>query len=99
MITSAAGKLAALSETQNVAHKTGSLANRKIWLPKLLYDVIPCFYLTSGIVAFMATLYISEWFWVLPHYLIFSAACVHLGIFVYRRRRSARQDASNSEHS
>lgn len=99
MITSAAGKLAALSEKQNVARKTTSLANRKIWLPKLLYDVIPCFYLTSGIAAFLATLYISEWFWVLPHYLMFSAACVHLGIFVYRRRRSARQDASNPEDS
>ena len=77
----------ALSETQQVARDAGKLANKKIWLPKLLYNALPYFYLTSGFAAFFATLYISEWFWVLPHYLLFSAACVHLGISVYRRRR------------
>jgi hypothetical protein len=78
----------ALSDTQQVTRSTGKLANKKIWLPKLLYDGLPYFYLTSGFAAFFATLYISEWFWVLPHYLLFSAACIHLGVFVYRRRHS-----------
>jgi len=86
MISQAARKPMALSETQQVTRNTGKLANKKIWLPKLLYDALPYFYLTSGFAAFFATLYISEWFWVLPHYLLFSAACIHLGIFVYRRR-------------
>ncbi len=88
MISQAARKPMALSETQQVTRSTGKLANKKIWLPKLLYDALPYFYLTSGFAAFFATLYISEWFWVLPHYLLFSAACIHLGIFVYRRRHS-----------
>ncbi len=57
-----------------------------IWLPKLLYDALPYFYLASGLAAFFATLYITEWFWVLPHYLLFSIVCVHLGVIVYRRR-------------
>lgn len=78
----------ALSETQQVTRRRGKLANKKIWLPRLLYDALPYFYLASGFAAFFATLYISEWFWVLPHYLLFSAACIHLGVFVYRRRRS-----------
>jgi len=56
----------ALSETQQVTRDAGKLANRKIWLPKLLYNALPYFYLTSGFAAFFATLYISEWFWVLP---------------------------------
>ena len=59
---------------------------KKIWLPKILYDAIPYFYLVCGICAFLATLYISEWFWLLPHYLLFSFACVHIGIMIYRRR-------------
>ncbi len=62
------------------------LLTRKIWLPRLVYDCLPYFYLTAGFAAFFATLYISEWFWILPHYLLFSAACVHLAIAVYRRR-------------
>ena len=59
---------------------------RKIWLPKLLYDALPYFYLVSGVAAFLTTLYISEWFWVLPHYLLFSAACLHMGIYIFHRR-------------
>lgn len=88
MLSTAAGKSAPLTETQQVTRRTSNLLSRKIWLPKLLYDGLPYFYLVAGFAAFLATLYISEWFWVLPHYLIFSVACVHLGVLVYRRRRS-----------
>jgi len=48
--------------------KAVKLASRKIWLPKLLYAAVPFFYIASGIAAFFATLYIREWFWVLPQY-------------------------------
>jgi hypothetical protein len=92
MISTVAGKPLALSETQQVTRKAGKLASRKLWLPKFLYDVLPYFYLTSGFAAFFATMYISEWFWVLPHYLLFSAACIHLGLTVYRRRHSRKSD-------
>jgi len=99
MLSTAAGKPLALSETQQVTRNTGNLASRKLWLPKLLYDVLPYFYLTSGFAAFFATMYISEWFWVLPHYLLFSAACIHLGISVYRRRHSQQSEDSTTEIS
>ena len=99
MISTAAGKPLALSETQPVARDASKLASKKIWLPKLLYDVLPYFYLTSGFAAFFATMYISEWFWVLPHYLLFSAACLHLGVVVYRRRSLRSTEASRPEAS
>jgi hypothetical protein len=69
-----------------ISNRAKKLALRKIWLPKLLYDSLPYFYLTAGFAAFFATIYISDWFWILPHYLLFSGACIHLGIAVYRRR-------------
>ena len=99
MISTAAGKPAGLSETQELTRDAGEFATRKVWLPKLLYDVLPYFYLTSGFAAFFATLYISEWFWILPHYLLFSAACIHLGISVYARRRTAAVEAVSPERS
>ena len=86
MLSTTAEKPAALSETQEITQSAGLLVSTKIWLPKLLYNALPYFYLTSGFVAFLATMYISDWFWVLPHYLLFSAACVHFGVLVYRRR-------------
>lgn len=89
MLSTTAGKRASLTGTPEVTRKSGGLIRRKIWLPKLLYDVLPYFYLAAGFLAFLATLYISEWFWVLPHYLLFSLICLHLGFLVYRRRRRA----------
>jgi len=63
--------------------------NRRIWLPKFLYDLLPWFYLAAGITALLATLYVSQWFWILPHYLLFSAGCIHIGIIIVRRRQSS----------
>lgn len=60
---------------------------RKIWLPKSLYSAVPFFYLVCAACALLATLYIAEWFWLLPSYLLFSFACVHMAVFVFRRRR------------
>lgn len=95
MLSSAAGKPVSLTDTQQVTRRTGSLVTRKIWLPKIVYDALPWFYLAAGIVAFLTTLYISEWFWVLPHYLLFSAACIHLGAIVLRRRAATRSPADD----
>ena len=95
MVTNTAPKHLDLSSTQEVARRAGDLASRKIWLPKLLYDCLPYFYLTAGFAAFFATLYISDWFWVLPHYILFSAACLHLSWVVYRKRKGPRRSDSD----
>ena len=88
MLTKAEPQQMDLGATQDDSHDATGLLRKRIWLPKLVYDCLPYFYLTAGFAAFFATLYISEWFWVLPHYLLFSAACMHLAIVVGRRRRT-----------
>ena len=99
MTSTVAGKPLKLSETQQITRSTGNLASRKLWLPKLLYDLLPYFYLTSGFIALFATLYISEWFWVLPHYLLFSAACIQMAFAVFKRRRAPKSDTASTEPS
>jgi hypothetical protein len=92
MILSNASKSAAiLSETQQITRETGTLLSRKIWIPKLLYAALPYFYICSGVAALVATLYIGHWFWILPHYLFFAAACLHMGVMVYRRRMQKKE--------
>lgn len=86
MLSTTAGKSLDPMDTQAADRTTGSVVTQKIWLPKFLYNALPFFYLGSGILAFLATLYVSAWFWVLPHYLLFSAACLHLGLVIFRRR-------------
>jgi len=87
MLSTAAGNATSLKETGHGDRKSRSVVSKKIWLPKLIYSAVPMFYFLSGVAAFLATVYINEWFWVLPHYVLFSAVCLHLGFFVYRKRR------------
>lgn len=77
-------------DSQAMDRNMGNVVSKKLWLPKILYDALPFFYLASGFLALVATVYVSAWFWVLPHYLLFSAACVHLGLTVFRRRSHGR---------
>lgn len=98
MLDTAAGKATSLAKVRHDSRENHSIVSRKIWLPKLLYDALPYFYLLSGFAAFFATLYITEWFWVLPHYVLFSAVCVHLGIIVYRwRHRKTNPQPNDTE--
>lgn len=80
-----------LAATKTESQQTQNMMARTVWLPELLYDSLPYFYLTAGFAAFFATLYIRDWFWILPHYLIVSAACLHLAYVVFRQRRKVPQ--------
>ena len=97
MLSNAGTKSANLTDTQEVTRDAGLFVSRKIWLPKGLYDALPYFYLVSGLAAFLATVYISSWLWLLPHYLLFSAACLHLGVLILRRRRTPRSRQETAE--
>ncbi len=86
MLTQAEPQRMDIGANQEDSHEAEALLQKKIWLPKLVYDCLPYFYLTAGFAALFATLYISDWFWIVPHYLLFSAACLHLGFGIRRRR-------------
>ncbi len=86
MLTQAEPQRMDLGANQEDSYEAENLLQKKIWLPKLVYDCLPYFYLTAGFAALFATLYIREWFWILPHYLLFSAACLHLGFAIRARR-------------
>ncbi|MGB5335279.1 MAG: hypothetical protein WBN07_06640 [Woeseiaceae bacterium] len=81
-----------------MSREKSQLASRRIWLPRLIYDALPYFYLASGLAAFFATLYVAEWFWVLPHYVLFSFVCFHLGVIVYRRRHPKRRESAGNSN-
>lgn len=91
MLSTAAGNATSLKKAGRGDRKSRGFAFRKIWLPKLVYDSLPVFYLASGVTAFLSTLYVSNWYWVLPHYVLFSGLCIHLGVVVYCRRHRKQQ--------
>ena len=99
MRANAVGKGSEPATFSRIVNKIQTFLRRKIWLPKLVYHAIPYFYLVAGCAAFLATFYVAEWFWVLPHYLLFSFASLHLGITVYRRRGRRTSRPNESEPS
>ncbi len=97
MLSNTATKSSTATGAQRLITTLRSIAGRKIWLPKLIYDSLPYFYLAAGFAAFFATLYISDWFWVVPHYLLFSGACLHLAVTVSRLRSKRRQPVDDGD--
>ena len=67
LFSNTAEKPASLTETQQMTRDAGRFMARKIWLPKVVYDTLPYFYLIAGIGALLTTFYISGWAWLLPH--------------------------------
>ena len=97
MLQNAGNREKDFTATAQLQRDSIGLLKRKIWLPKLLYDSLPFFYMFAGLSALVNTIYIGAWYWVLPHYLLISAACLHLCMAVLRRRRTLKDiDLSGS---
>lgn len=97
MISSTAGKARNAETPAITSPGIAALVNRKLWIPKVFYNALPWFYCFAGLTSFLATLYIGDWFWILPHYLLFSVACCHLGVVILRRRHRSRTDQLTAE--
>ena len=87
MLSSAESRDVRLRAEGDTANQLRRFITRRIWLPKFVYACLPWFYLVAGIGALLASLYINHWYWILPHYLIFSVACLHFGAVLFRRRK------------
>ncbi len=85
-----------LTTTQILQMRAAELARRKIWLPRLVYESLPFAYITVGFGAFFATLYIPEWYWVVPYYFLFACASIHAGLFIWAKRLAARRKRRNA---
>ena len=87
MLTEAEPQHMELAAIHRPARDADGLLTPKIRLPAFLRDCLPYLYLTAGFAAFFATLYITDWFWILPHYILFTGAALHLAFVLWRRRR------------
>ncbi|MEM1263587.1 MAG: hypothetical protein AAGH76_14385 [Pseudomonadota bacterium] len=63
---------------------------RRVWLPRIVYEALPFVYLIAGLAAFLATLYVPEWYWIVPWYVLFACALIHSAIYLLLRRLRSR---------
>ncbi len=78
-----------LGVSNGIDAETTPFLMRRIWLPRLIYLAVPYFYISAGLLVLATTIYVSRWYWVLPHYLLFSAACLHMSFVIRRWRQPA----------
>lgn len=97
MLSSAHSRDVRLRTAGDTANRLRRFITRRIWLPELVYACLPWFYLTAGISALLASLYINHWYWIVPHYLIFSVACLHFAAVIFRsRKKPVETDVSST---
>ena len=79
---------------------------RKLWLPRGVYEAIPCIYLGCGILALSSAVFSDSWTWILPYIVLLGLACLHAGLafltlryrFRQRKRPAARAPGSLSDN-
>ena len=72
------------------------LAQRRVWLPSWLYEALPYLYMLGGGVALTTTIFVSNWTWMLPHFLLLGCFSVHIGAAILRLRHKQRVKALTS---
>lgn len=80
-----------LSTTQILTVRANEMATNRVWLPRIVYESLPFIYVTTGFAAFFATLYVPEWYWVIPYYFLFACASIHTGLYIWTKRFLARR--------
>ena len=68
-----------------------AIVRHRFWLPGIVYECLPYFYIATGLLALASSIYVSHWSWAVPHYALFAGLCIHAGLIVGRARRVARR--------
>ena len=61
-----------------------------VWVSKPIYESLPYFYLSTGAVTLMASMYLNHWYWPTICFIVGIATLVG-GLVVFLKRRDFRQ--------
>ena len=89
----------------SATHQRASIGKRireillqKLWLPRILYEVLPFVYIFLGIFALISAMYTPGWAWILPYAILLGLICLHAGLGIvglrynFRRRKDSRRN-------
>jgi hypothetical protein len=71
---------------------------QKLWLPRIVYELLPYFYLSLGLTALASATHMRAWVWILPYAILLGLICIHVGLALitlrYRYRHRNRPSIS-----
>jgi len=62
-----------------------------MWVSKPIYESLPYFYLSAGVISLMASMYLNHWYWPTICFVVGIATLVG-GLVVFLKRRDFRRD-------
>jgi len=82
-----------------------NLLLQKLWLPRIIYEMLPYLYLLLGLTALTSAMHMQAWIWILPYAILLGLICLHVSLalitlrYRYRHREgpppNARLDQSD----
>ncbi len=78
------------SAARQLGKQLRDIAERRVWLPRAIYESLPFVYILVGCSALLSTVFNRHWSWLVPHVFLLGCFLVHLGLMVRRRRMRAR---------
>ncbi|HHQ15178.1 MAG TPA: hypothetical protein ENK16_09110 [Chromatiales bacterium] len=73
----------------------------KLWLPRIVYELIPAVYILLGVGALASALYGRGWTWIVPYLVLIGVGCLHAGLAIaglrYRFRRRQQADPPDAD--
>ena len=64
---------------------------RKLWLPRIVYELLPYLYIAVGLLAVYTATWMPGWAWILPYAALAGLICVHAGLGIAMLRYRARR--------
>jgi hypothetical protein len=73
---------------------------QKLWLPRIIYELLPFLYLVLGIAALASAMHMRDWTWILPYAILLGLICLHVCLALvtlrYRYRYRHRKTSPNA---
>jgi hypothetical protein len=68
---------------------------RKLWLPRIVYEILPYLYIAVGLLTLVAATKVPGWTWVLPYIALLGLLGIHAGLAItvirYRVRNGRKK--------
>jgi hypothetical protein len=87
-------------ERLTIGRRIREILLQKLWLPRILYEVMPFLYIFLGIFALISAMFTPGWTWILPYAILLGLICLHAGLGIvglrynFRHRKNSRRNNS-----
>jgi len=92
MHTSTANRATGHQRRDGIGRRIRNLLLRKLWLPRIVYELLPYLYFVLGLAALVSAVYLPSWAWIFPFVILLGLLSLHGGLAIIALRYKYRRD-------